>query len=287
MDFNGFDFDGNTKAVLTEFSASGRLPHALIIESADAEKARQLAVFLSMLAVCTGRERPCGQCKGCQNALHQSHPDVTFLPLPAKKKQYSVEQMRALIRDAYILPNEAATKVTVLQNCDEWFPPLLQNTFLKLSEEPPRHALFILLCRSAQSLLPTILSRFTVLRLQGGEHLDETAVQAAAEIAAGVTAAAEYPLLLSLTVLRDKEQAGAILTAFKRDLRDALVILSGGDALGDPETAKQLAARLTRKKLLDMMALCDTALTRIKQNGNTNLLTAWMCGELRRITWQR
>ena len=264
-----------------------RLPHALIIESADAQKAAQLATFLSMFAVCTEEVRPCGVCKGCVNARRQSHPDILVLPLPPKKKQYSVEQMRDLIKDAYILPNEAGAKVYILQNCDEWFPPLPQNTFLKLSEEPPQNVFFILLCKSAQSLLPTILSRFTVIRLRSEEHFDEAADSAAEAIADGILSSTEYPLLKALNVLTDKEQAGAVIAAVRLRLRDAVAVLSGGEALGSEDTAQRLAGRLTRKKLLEMMELCDSSLDRIKQNGNINLLITWMCGEFRRITWQR
>ena len=287
MNFNGFDFDNSTQTLLSEMERGSRLPHALIIESADAQKAAQLATLLSMFAVCTEEVRPCGVCKGCVNARRQSHPDILVLPLPPKKKQYSVEQMRDLIKDAYILPNEAGAKVYILQNCDEWFPPLPQNTFLKLSEEPPQNVFFILLCKSAQSLLPTILSRFTVIRLRSEEHFDEAADSAAEAIADGILSSTEYPLLKALNVLTDKEQAGAVIAAVRLRLRDAVAVLSGGEALGSEDTAQRLAGRLTRKKLLEMMELCDSSLDRIKQNGNINLLITWMCGEFRRITWQR
>ena len=70
-------------------------------------------------------------------------------------------------------------------------------------------------------------------------------------------------------------------------IRDALAVLSGAEPLGGKETAQQLAGRLTRKKLLEMIELCDSFDDKMKQNVNNNLLTAWLCGEFRRITWQR
>ena len=287
MQFNGFTFDEHTQALLSELDRSRRLPHALIIESAQEDKAQELATFLSMYAVCGGEERPCGECKNCLNAQRKAHPDVSRLSLPPQKKQYTVDQMRELIKDAYILPNEAAAKVYILEKCDDRFPPLPQNTFLKLSEEPPPNVYFILLCQSAQCLLATILSRFTVLRLQGRAAFSEETLAAAKAVAQGITAATAYPLLKALRCLEKKEEAGDLLAAVRLSLRDALAILSGGDALGDKETANLLAARLTRKKLLDMMELCSEAAGRLKQNANINLLTAWLCGEFRRITWQR
>ncbi|MER2147536.1 MAG: hypothetical protein ABS987_00120 [Ruminococcus sp.] len=287
MNYNGFEFDEPTKRLLDEMDAGGRLPHALIIESEQEDKAAQLALFLSMAAVCDNAERPCGVCKNCLNAQKKNHPDVQYLQLEPKKKQYTVDQMRALIADAYILPNEANAKVYVLEQCDDRFSTLAQNTFLKLSEEPPQNVFFILLCKSARRLLTTILSRFTVIRLKGSASFDDDALAAAKSIAEGIVDTREYPLLKALLCLQNKEQAGDILAAVKQSLRDALVILSGGDAIGDRETAQKLASRLTRKKLLQMMELCDAMLGKIKQNGNINLLITWMCGEFRRITWQR
>ncbi len=251
MNFNGFEFDEPTKRLLTEMDAGGRLPHALIIESEQEDKAAQLALFLSMAAVCGSAERPCGVCKNCLNAKKKNHPDVQYLQL------------------------------------DDRFSTLAQNTFLKLSEEPPQNVFFILLCKSAHRLLTTILSRFTVIRLKGSASFDDDTLAAAKSIAEGIVDAREYPLLKALLCLQNKEQAGDILAAVKQSLRDALVILSGGDAIGDRETAQKLASRLTRKKLLQMMELCDAMLGKIKQNGNINLLITWMCGEFRRITWQR
>lgn len=287
MNFNGFAFDEPTKRLLDEMDTGGRLPHALIIESEQPDKAAQLALFLSMFAVCGSAERPCGVCKNCLNAQKKNHPDVQYLQLEPKKKQYTVDQLRTLIADAYILPNEANAKVYILEECDDRFPPLAQNTFLKLSEEPPQNVYFILICKSAHRLLTTILSRFTVIKLKGSASFDEATLAAAKAIAEGISDAREYPLLKALLCLLDKEQAGAILAAVKQSLRDALVLLSGGGVLGDRETAQKLASRLTRKKLLQMMELCDAMLGKIKQNGNINLLTTWMCGEFRRITWQR
>ena len=68
MNFNGFDFDDNTKMLLSELDGGGRLPHALIIESPDPQKAAKLAEYLSMYAVCSGERKPCGACKNCLNA---------------------------------------------------------------------------------------------------------------------------------------------------------------------------------------------------------------------------
>ena len=96
----------------------------------------------------------------------------------------------------------------------------------------------------------------------------------------------EYPLLLAMRCLRDRERAPAVLSAVGQELRGALALLSGSMAEATP-AARQLAARLTRKKLLDMLQLCGKATAIIRQNANNTLLTTWLCGEFRRIIWQR
>lgn len=287
VNFNGFDFDRDTQTFLEELDRSKRMPHAIIIECPDSEKAASLATFLSMYAVCGQENKPCGECKNCINAKNRNHSDITYPKLLSQKKNYTVEQMRELMKDAYILPNEAAAKVYVFEYTDERFTPLIQNTFLKLFEEPPQNVYFILHCKSAQSLLDTILSRFTIIRLRGQETFDSSVTDAAAAIIKGILETTEYPLLKALYVLSDKDSANNILTATKQSLRDALALLSGGEPLGNKEQARQLAARLTRKKLIEMMELCDSSAYKIIQNVNINLLTTWLCGEFRRITWQR
>ena len=94
-------------------------------------------------------------------------------------------------------------------------------------------------------------------------------------------------LLRALNDLTDKEKQADILLGVKLLLRDALAVLSGGDALTDSETARLLAARLTRAKLIGMIELTDSSDYKLKQNININLLTTWLCGEYRRILWQR
>ncbi|MBQ1716861.1 MAG: hypothetical protein II025_03070, partial [Ruminococcus sp.] len=62
---------------------------------------------------------------------------------------------------------------------------------------------------------------------------------------------------------------------------------SGGDANSDKELARKLASKLTRKKIIEMIELTDSCDYKLRQNSNINLLTTWLCGEYRRILWQR
>lgn len=287
MNFLDFQFDENTRQTLTRLNSSGRLPHAIIIESRSAERAEELARYLAMYTVCEGAEKPCGVCRSCVSALHRHHADVVYIEAKNASKTYAMDQIREVIADAYIKPNGSGGKAYIFAHADERFKEDSQNAFLKLLEEPPQGVRFFLLCESAKSLLPTILSRCTVLHT-GGEAMPQGEARAAAEeIARGITAQSEYGLLCALRVLGDREQADAVLTAVRLIIRDAVALLSGADAVFSAECAKALAARLTKKQLLALLEPTDRTAALLKRNININLLTTWLSGEYRRISWQK
>ncbi|RGF42461.1 hypothetical protein DW050_01555 [Ruminococcus sp. AF42-10] len=106
LNFDGFEFDDNIKQTFNTLDIQGRVPHAVVIESRDSEKAMNLAVFLSMYAVCTEPVKPCGHCEQCHKAKNKAHADIKYVELPNDRKQNSIEQMREIIGDSVIKPNE-------------------------------------------------------------------------------------------------------------------------------------------------------------------------------------
>lgn len=289
MNFCGYFFDSDTQQTLENLVQSGRLPHAVIIESKSEEKALELATLLSAYAACEGDEKPCGKCRQCSNALAKSHADIAYVEpeKSGKTRTYKIDQIRELAKDTQIRPNDADAKVYIFEDAGNRFSEVSQNAFLKLLEEPPQNIYFFLLCHSAKALLQTIRSRCTIIRISGNSELNEEAVKAAEEIVSGIISTHEYELLKAMNALTEKDKQADILTAVKLILRDALAILSGGDAVFDKALARRLAAKLTRGKIIEMIELTDSSDYKLKQNININLLTTWLCGEYRRILWQR
>lgn len=289
MNFCGYIFDSDTQQMLENLTRSGRLPHAVIIEGKSEEKNLELATLLSAYAVCESDEKPCGKCRQCSNALAKSHADITYVEpeKSGKTKTYKIDQIRELAKDAQIRPNDANAKVYIFQDAGRRFSEVSQNAFLKLLEEPPQNICFFLLCHNAKALLGTVRSRCTVIRTGGSSQLNEDSVKAAKEIISGIISTHEYDLLKALSALTDKDRQSDILTAVRLILRDALAILSGSDAVFDSSLARRLAAKLTRGKIIEMIELTDSSDYKLKQNININLLTTWLCGEYRRILWQR
>ena len=279
---------GKAADIIKNITESGRLPHALIIEGGG-DEAAELAKYLSAFAVCSEQDKPCGRCKNCVNAFAKTHADITYVypDSTSKSKTLTIDRIRELIKDAYILPNDSDSKVYIFENADSVFSEVTQNAFLKLLEEPPKGVYFILLCQSAKGLLPTIISRCSMINLGGEAEIGEDAQKAAETIINGIISLSEYDLLLALRSLADKSLADDILRAVKLILFDAVTVLSGAKASYKPELAKKLSSRFTRKKLLDMIELTDSSKYKLKQNININLLTTQLCGEYRRISWQR
>lgn len=287
MNFSGFDFDGSVKEALSALDNHGRIPHAIIIESKNKESALEAAKYLSMYVVCTSDNKPCKVCEQCHKAEIKGHADISYPRPENKSKTYSIEQMRNIIKDSYIRPNEANAKVYVFEEADNRLTDIAQNSFLKLLEEPPQNVYFILLCESAQKLLVTILSRCTVVRLKNDVKISEKALEYAEKIVRGIISSREYDLLLALNVLSDKENADETLSTVRMILRDGLAISVGTKAVFNEKLGRELASRFTKGKIIEMIELTDNSAIKIKQNININLLTTWLCGEYRRISWQR
>ncbi len=151
---------------MRQFQPGQPILHAYILAAADAGVREQESVSLAAAMLCTaGGPRPCGQCRDCRKVLRGLHPDVICVD-PAsgsKRPVFKVDQIRDVSADAYIMPTEAQRKVYLLRQADT-MNPAAQNALLKLLEEPPRSASFILAVERAESLLPTVRSRCEIIR---------------------------------------------------------------------------------------------------------------------------
>ena len=143
-----------------------------IVSARTMAAAKERAVELAAAAVCTGMgKHPCGMCRGCRKTMQGIHPDVITIGLPLDdkgraKKEILVDQIRAMISDAYIMPNEAERKVYIIENAD-CMNIAAQNAALKLLEEPPAGVVILLCAVNTRQLLPTVRSRCTEISCGG------------------------------------------------------------------------------------------------------------------------
>lgn len=154
--------------------ASDRLSHCYLIAGPAGSGKRTLARILAAAMECTaGSGRPCGVCLQCRKVLDGVHPDVITVDDPARKT-VTVDMVRKARTDVYVKPNEGRRKVYVFPRAAD-MNAAAQNALLKVIEEPPEYAAFLLLTEAAERLLPTIRSRAVPLRLSPLSEAEGTA----------------------------------------------------------------------------------------------------------------
>lgn len=232
---------------LAERAGAGTLAHAYILtaENPDALKTAAMAVAAAM--VCGEDGPPCGACKHCRKVEKGIHPDViTVAPEPGK--DLTVEQIRDLRQDAYIRPNEAKRKVYLLENAQK-MNQSAQNAFLKVLEDGPAYAAFLLLTPTPNALLPTIRSRCeTVLVNAQSGVVDEELARKAGELA-GLLLGEDNWRLVSWCVEREKDKREEAVALFEETRR---ALLRYRDAKTTPKAVRmalvlqELTVRLAR-----------------------------------------
>ncbi len=163
-------------------ASRGDVAHAYGIFGPASIGKRTIAVRLAQTLNCLDPKRPpggCGTCLSCTKIERNIHPDVTLVERDAAKlKMIDIEQIRDMQRDLSLRPLEGRARVVIIDDAAELSEPA-QVALLKTLEEPPRHAVLLLLTLSPESLFETIRSRLQPLMLRS---------VAAAEIAAGLRA---------------------------------------------------------------------------------------------------
>ena len=207
------------------------LPGSLLLHGPTGVGKQRLALWLGQRLLCTGTEPvPCGLCQHCRYALAGTHPDIHwFFPRPrlkdgdatpakifddfreaigervetgvygpaAPEEGIYISMIRAVIQSAAMAPALAARKIYIVGEAERMVlregAEEAAGAFLKLLEEPPAKANFILTTSEAGSLIPTIRSRLVAVRVPALRTADvdavlaEPAMQQAIAVAGGPT----------------------------------------------------------------------------------------------------
>ena len=287
MNFRNFEGNESLKESLSALENQNRMPHAIIINGGTAESRNALAIHLATWAVCSEQNKPCFECKDCVNAQSRAHSDIYFAKGEGKTNIYSKDELKKIIKDSYIKPNQAKKKVYIFEECDRRFSVISQNAFLKTLEEPPQDVLFIMTCENSNTMLSTILSRATVFSLENDVKINEEALILAKEIATGIVKSGEMDLLKATYQIKTRDTAFEVLSLVVLLLRDGLAVSVGSEAVTDEETASTLCKKLTKSQYLKLIEITQDAIKKVSQNVSIKLISTWLCGEYRRISWQR
>lgn len=147
--------------------ASGRIGQAYLFTGPSGSNKTAAAYALAQAIVC--ERGGCGECDDCRRALRRSHPDIRFYA-PEGASAYLVDQIREVVSDVSLAPIRAKRKVYIIDRAD-LLGASAANAFLKTLEEPPADVHLILLARTREGVLPTIVSRCQVVPFS---HIPQT-----------------------------------------------------------------------------------------------------------------
>ena len=144
---------------------SDRVAHAYLFTGPAGVGKRRAAMVLAMSLNCldpAGDGSPCGICRSCRelSADPPVHPDV--MVVEPEGRFIKTEQMRTVQTEVYARPSEGRTRVIIIDEAER-LNAEAGNRLLKVLEEPPAYARFILLTRNPAGVLPTILSRCQIV----------------------------------------------------------------------------------------------------------------------------
>lgn len=205
MQFNQIIGQQNLKKHLFQVVQSGKIPHAHLFLGSEGTGALALAVAFAQLLNCESPTDidSCGTCGSCVKAKKLIHPDIHFtFPVIVKKEgkvplsdDWIAEFRKAFLEQPYLTEYEwlqqikAENKqgnITALEaknilrklsfkNYEGkyriviiWKPEALRkegNILLKLIEEPPANTIIILVAENQEAILPTILSRTQITKV--------------------------------------------------------------------------------------------------------------------------
>lgn len=212
-----------------------RTSHAYLFLGAPGSGKLDAAWALAQAIIC--ESHGCASCEACVRVARRTHPDVHYLS-PESVTGYLIGQTRDLIEDVALAPIRARSKVYIVDRAEQLRADSA-NALLKTLEEPPQGVTFILLGTSAETILPTIVSRCQCVPFR------MVSPQDAATAVAHATGAAPERCRMAVAVAGSPARAVEFLKsaerqAARRTMLRTLDALPEADDLDILNAAKQL-----------------------------------------------
>lgn len=153
--------------------------HAYIFAGFEHLGKRTAAIAFAQALMCASPVAPgvpCGVCRNCARIVRGSHPDVAEWNLQrqqataekastSKNLSLNIATVRDISSSLAMRPFESKYRVIIVDDV-ETMQETAQEAFLKTLEEPPAHAVILLLTTDAEILLETIRSRASTVQFQ-------------------------------------------------------------------------------------------------------------------------
>lgn len=149
---------------LASIIATGKVSHAWLLTGED-NTVREQAQSLAQALLCENLGAdgmPCGMCAACAKVKNGNHPDLQIIePDGASVKIHQTRKMQHFVNlEAF----EGGRQVVIIHEAHT-MQTAAANSLLKILEEPPQGAYFILTAPVGDSLIQTVLSRVVWVRL--------------------------------------------------------------------------------------------------------------------------
>ncbi|GAA0873987.1 DNA polymerase III subunit delta' [Wandonia haliotis] len=203
MQFKDVIGQEGVKKHLVEEVSRNRISHAQLLLGNPGFGGLPIALAFAQYILCSNRTETdsCGTCPSCQKVSQLQHPDLHFsfptvLTLGSKsdlflgnwrqkikenpyfnlnqwtltidekgrKPVIGTDESQEIIKKLSLKSFEGGYKIMMIWMAEE-MNTTCSNKLLKILEEPPEKTLFILLVENADSILPTILSRTQLVKL--------------------------------------------------------------------------------------------------------------------------
>ena len=183
MSLDDVQFQEAAIRMLRAAVAHDRVAHAYLFVGPRGVGKGRLAREFAKLLLCTSPKGggaddldPCDACDSCRRIDRDTHPDLYWFRKEPDRNDFRVAlvvrgrgegaPMGMTVTESVSLhPMEAPRTVTVLDDA-ELLNREAANALLKVLEEPPPHAILILLCADASQLPGTVLSRCQWVRFK-------------------------------------------------------------------------------------------------------------------------
>lgn len=146
-----------------------QLAHSYLFVDKDENRALNTAYWLACLYNCTGKERPDGTCRNCQQILSGNHPDVLLVE-PEGRQTLSIDQIRPLKEELAKSPVQSSIRFFFINSAQKLTLPAA-NALLNLLEEPVAPVVSILITNNEDQILPTVRSRTQIINFDEGEQV--------------------------------------------------------------------------------------------------------------------
>lgn len=161
MDFERFKKTQSRVLKLIENSyKKNRLVHAYLFEGAKGTLKLEAAYYLASVLLCTGSNKPCGECLECKRIHKGEHPRIYYIE--PDNGTIKKEQVDELIHEFSRKGLEEGTRVYIIKDIEK-ATLSASNSLLKFIEESNEGVYGIFITENFSNLLPTIVSRSQVV----------------------------------------------------------------------------------------------------------------------------